>query len=55
MEYIGHYEPILGQHIWLPHIQNILDNLSTKTDYKINPPEMIGKARATCSMHPDDR
>ena len=56
MEYIRHYEPIVGQHVWLPHIQNIIDNyIDTKTYYKINPQEMIGKARATCSMHLDDR
>ena len=55
MEYIDHYEPIVGHHVWLPGIQKFIDTYTSKTYYKINPQEVIGKARATCSMHSDDR
>ena len=52
MDFIVHYEPILGVHIWVPNIQMIMKKYNAS---KVNPRMTIGNPRATCSMHPDDR
>ena len=50
MELIQYYTTFSGQHFWLPKFKEIISDYDSGLTFQPN----RAKARATCSMHPDD-